>query len=100
MSTISSRSRVVVTGCGVISPIGCSLQTAWHNLLNGVCGITKLKDKRFEMLPCKIAAKILDDDLQLEKHFTKSDLRAISSATAYALLAGESVIFLRMLPCS
>lgn len=89
MSSISSRRRVVVTGCGVVSPIGCTLQTAWNNLLNGACGITQLKDKSYETLPCKIAAKISEDDLQLEKYFAKSDLRAISPATAFALIAGK-----------
>ena len=31
--------RVVITGMGVISPIGNDVQTFWQNLLAGVCGI-------------------------------------------------------------
>lgn len=82
-----------MTGCGVVSPIGCSLQNAWRNLLDGVCGISQLKDKAYEGLPCRIAAKISAEDLQLEKHFTTSDLRAISPVTAFALLAGKCLPF-------
>lgn len=83
-----SRCRVVVTGCGVVSPIGCSVDIAWTNILNGLCGIRKLTDDVYSMLPCKIAAKIAEDDLKLEQFFTKSELRSLAPATAYALIAG------------
>lgn len=83
-----SRRRVVVTGCGVVSPVGCSVDIAWTNILNGFCGIRKLTDDVYGTLPCKIAAKIAEDDLKLEDHFTKSELRALAPATAFALIAG------------
>ena len=35
--------RVVVTGMGVISPVGNDLGTFWVSLKNGVCGIDKIK---------------------------------------------------------
>ena len=31
--------RVVVTGMGIISPVGNNVETYWKNLLDGVCGI-------------------------------------------------------------
>ena len=34
--------RVVVTGMGVITPVGNDLDTFWNNLKNGVCGIDKI----------------------------------------------------------
>jgi beta-ketoacyl-acyl-carrier-protein synthase II len=34
--------RVVVTGLGVVSPVGNDRQTAWSNLLNGVSGIREI----------------------------------------------------------
>lgn len=83
-----SRRRVVVTGCGVVSPVGCSVDVAWTNILNGFCGIKKLTDDVYSELPCKIAAKILEGDLKLADHFSKSELRALAPATAYALIAG------------
>lgn len=79
--------RVVVTGLGVVSPVGCNVQTAWTNILTGFCGITRLTDTAYDNLPCKIAAKILD--LKLEEHLSKSELRSIAPATAYALIAGK-----------
>lgn len=81
--------RVVVTGLGVISPVGCNVPTAWNNVLSGFCGISRLTDPAYDTLPCKIAAKIRESDLKLEDHFSKSELRAIAPATAFALLAGN-----------
>lgn len=86
-----SRRRVVVTGIGIISPIGCNTEIAWKNILNGFCGIKKLEDIAYETLPCKIAAKITDNELNLNDHFTKSELRSIAPASAYALLAGKRI---------
>lgn len=82
------RRRVVVTGCGVISPIGCDTATAWNSILNCSCGIRML-DSKYESLPCKIAAKISEEDLNLAAHFSRSELRSLAKTTVYALMAGK-----------
>lgn len=83
----NQRRRVVVTGVGIVSPIGCSVETAWKNVLNKVCGIKKLP-AAYDSLPCKIAAKIDENELKLNERFSKSELRSLSLATAYSLIAG------------
>lgn len=85
----TNRRRVVVTGVGVVSPIGCNVQLAWKNLLSGYCGVKALKDSKYDSLPCKIAATITEDEIKLQDHFSKSELRSIAPATAYALIAGS-----------
>ena len=51
--------RVVVTGLGLVSPVGVGVKHAWKNLLNGHCGITSLTDKpEYEKLPVQIAAVV------------------------------------------
>lgn len=87
-----NRRRVVVTGVGIISPVGCNTELAWQNIQKGFCGIKQLKDPGYESLPCKIAAKIDDNDLKLSETFSKSELRSLAPATAYALMAGKLVI--------
>jgi len=52
--------RVVVTGMGVISPIGNDVQTYWKNLVKGVCGIEKIEDPLVDELPCKVWALVKD----------------------------------------
>lgn len=83
------RRRVVVTGIGVVSPVGCDTKSAWKNVLDGYCGIKSLEDPTYGSLPCRIAATIDVQDLKLSEHFAKSELRSIATATAYALIAGS-----------
>lgn len=88
---MSSR-RVVVTGLGLTSPIGCSVQEAWQNLLSSKCGIKKLPDK-YSHLPCKIAAFIdRTTDLQVDQHFTKTELKTMAPATCLAVIAAKEAL--------
>lgn len=50
--------RVVITGMGIISPIGNSISTYWNNLKNGVCGIDIITAFQEYDLPVKIAGQI------------------------------------------
>lgn len=86
---IVSKRRVVVTGVGVVSPIGCNTTAAWNGILNGSCGIKSLHCQQYETLPCKIAAKVNEEDLKLTEHFSKSELRSLAKTTVYALIAGS-----------
>ena len=52
--------RVVVTGTGVISPVGNDTETYWKNLLDGVCGIDFIKSIPTDDLPVKIAGEVKD----------------------------------------
>lgn len=52
--------RVVVTGTGVITPVGNDVQTYWKNLLDGVCGIDFIKSIPTDDLPVKIAGEVKD----------------------------------------
>lgn len=52
--------RVVVTGTGVISPVGNDTDTYWKNLLDGVCGIDFIKSIPTDDLPVKIAGEVKD----------------------------------------
>ena len=52
--------RVVITGMGVISPVGNDIPTYWENLKNGVCGIDYITAFPTENLKVKIAGQIKD----------------------------------------
>lgn len=70
--------RVVITGMGVISPVGNDVQSFWKNLCNGVCGITYINDFPTEDLPVRIAGTIKDfnpENYGMDKPFIrKQDL--------------------------
>ena len=52
--------RVVVTGTGVVSPVGNNVADYWKNLLGGVCGIDFITSIPTDDLPVKIAGEVKD----------------------------------------
>ncbi|GKV84249.1 hypothetical protein PEC301296_05610 [Pectobacterium carotovorum subsp. carotovorum] len=40
--TLTNHKRIVVTGCGIISPLGCGTDIVWRRLLEGRSGIRTL----------------------------------------------------------
>jgi 3-oxoacyl-[acyl-carrier-protein] synthase II len=66
--------RVVVTGAGVITPVGNDVRTFWDNLLNGYCGIDLITSIPVDDLPVKIAGEVKDFnpvDYQIEAPFAR-----------------------------
>mgnify|MGYP002708625918 CR=1 FL=1 len=54
--------RVVITGLGVITPVGNDKETYWNNLINGVNGIDFIKSFPTDDLTVKIAAEVKNFD--------------------------------------
>lgn len=78
--------RVVVTGMGVVSPVGNDLQTYWKNLKAGVCGIDFIKSIPTDELPVKIAGEVKDfnpADYGIEPPFARKQ----DKFTIYAVAA-------------
>ncbi|MEE9376213.1 MAG: beta-ketoacyl-ACP synthase II [Rhizobiaceae bacterium] len=50
--------RVVVTGIGMVSPLGGSADSTWENILAGKCATKRVTDFEVEDLPAKIACQI------------------------------------------
>ena len=55
-----SERRVVVTGIGVISPVGNDLQTFWKSLIEGRSGIRRFQAFDSTKFDCKIAGEVVD----------------------------------------
>ena len=79
--------RVVVTGTGVITPVGNDVNTYWKNLLDGVCGIDFIKAIPTDDLPVKIAGEVKDfnpADYGIETSFARKQDRFSVFAVAAA----------------
>lgn len=79
--------RVVVTGTGVISPVGNDVKTYWDNLLAGVCGIDFIRSIPTDDLPVKIAGEVRDfnpADYEIEAPFARKQDRFTIFAVAAA----------------
>ena len=55
---MENKRRVVVTGTGVVTPVGNNIETFWKSLLDGVCGIDFITEFPVEDLPVKIAGEV------------------------------------------
>lgn len=79
--------RVVVTGMGVVTPVGNDVSTYWNNLLKGVCGIDFIKSIPTDDLPVKIAGEVKDfdpADYEIEAPFARKQDRFTIFAVAAA----------------
>lgn len=79
--------RVVITGMGVISPIGNDVNTYWENLLGGVCGIDFIRSIPTDDVPVKIAGEVKDfnpADYGIEPGFARKQDRFTIFAVAAA----------------
>lgn len=88
--------RVVVTGTGVITPVGNDVRTYWKNLLDGVCGIDFITSIPTDDLPVKIAGEVKDfnpADYGIEPPFArKQDKFTIYAVAAAVQAVGQSGI--------
>ncbi|PZC81695.1 hypothetical protein B5X24_HaOG212139 [Helicoverpa armigera] len=82
------KRRVVVTGLGVVSPLGTGTELVWQNILKGQCGIVALPGNEYSKLPCRIAGLIPSEkDDVVAKALSKSNLKSMAPATCLALVA-------------
>ncbi len=82
--------RVVITGLGVISPVGKNYEEFFSNLMGGRSGIRRMKTEFFEDLVVRIAAPI--QDFNPNDHFTKSQMAGIERFSQFALVAAEQAV--------
>ncbi|AIM21284.1 beta-ketoacyl-ACP synthase II [Serratia sp. SCBI] len=53
-----SNRRIVITGMGAVSPLGCGVETIWQRLLKGESGIRALPDEIVADLPVKVGGQV------------------------------------------
>ncbi|MFW6189869.1 MAG: beta-ketoacyl-ACP synthase II [Planctomycetota bacterium] len=85
-----SKRRVVVTGIGVVSPLGDDRETVWGAVSQGQSGIRRITSFDTSEYKVHIAGEIADFD-PLE-HFTKRELGRLDRFVQFALVAANSAI--------
>jgi 3-oxoacyl-[acyl-carrier-protein] synthase II len=82
--------RVVVTGMGVASPLGCELNGFWSALAAGCSGVISLEEGIFSNLPSKIGAVVRDYDES--QYFDPKEARRMSRSSQLGLVAAKQAI--------
>ena len=78
--------RVVITGMGVISPVGNNLSDFWQNLVAGHCGIEQIKGFDEYDLPISVAGQVKDFDPEANG-LNRNDVRRSDMYCQFALAA-------------
>jgi 3-oxoacyl-[acyl-carrier-protein] synthase II len=84
------KRRVVITGLGIVSPLGSGVENFWKAMVSGKSGvalITKFDPAQFDS---KIAAEVKDYDPAV--HFNPKDSRKISLFIQYAVVAAREAV--------
>ena len=83
--------RVVITGMGVVTPVGNDIETFWSNLKNGTSGITTIDAFNTTGYDCQIGGQVRDFD---PKQFFKNpkDVRRTDRFTHLAMAAAKKAI--------
>ena len=81
--------RVVVTGMGLISPLGNSVNESWSNCIKGCSGISK-NEVDLEDMPVKVGGRIHDFDPT--QYIDSKDVRRLDTFVQYGVSAGIQAI--------
>jgi len=82
--------RVVVTGLGLVTPIGNSVEATWTALMNGQSGADRIKRFDVENFPVKFACEIKDFDPL--NYVEKKEARKMGAFIHYAIAAAQEAV--------
>ena len=81
-----ARRKVVVTGLGIISPVGIGVSEAWGNIVAGRSGITRINRFDASGLPTQIAGEV--KNFEVAKWLAPKEARRFDTFIHYGLAAG------------
>lgn len=82
--------RVVITGIGLVTPVGNNVNEFWENIKNGKHGIGKITHFDTSDSKIKIAAEI--KNFEPEKVLDKKEIRRLEPFSIYALYAAQEAV--------
>ena len=85
-----SRRRVVITGLGVVSPVGNDVATTWQNILAGRSGIGPITRFDASAFTCRIAGEVRG--FAIEDYLPAKEARHFDTFIHYGLAAGAQAI--------
>ncbi|EGW38617.1 3-oxoacyl-[acyl-carrier-protein] synthase 2 [Desulfosporosinus sp. OT] len=84
------KHRAVITGMGVVSPVGNQLDEFWNNLIEGKSGIGLLTRFDTEQLPTKVAAEV--KDFEPTEWINKKESRHMDRFAQFAIAAAKMAL--------
>jgi 3-oxoacyl-[acyl-carrier-protein] synthase II len=85
-----SKRRVVVTGLGIISPVGSTVKSAWDAVVGGVSGIGPITKFDVSAFPVRFGGSVRDFDVT--QYITPKDARRMDEFMHYGVAAGIQAV--------
>jgi 3-oxoacyl-[acyl-carrier-protein] synthase II len=93
--------RVVVTGLGLVTPLGTGVDESWNNLINGRSGIRRIERMEISDLPSQIGGQVMRPEdppvdgvtpFDAEDWMPKKDLKKVDDFIVYAMAATTQAV--------
>ena len=89
--------RVVVTGLGIVSPLGCGVEINWKRLIAGDCGFKRIDSFEVSDLACQIAAVVprgsaADGAFNPDEWFDPKEQRKVDDFIIYGVTAATQAL--------
>lgn len=81
------KHRVVVTGIGIVSPIGTGKENFWKGILEGTCGIKHISSFDTSAFKVKVAGEITD--FEASDYIAKKEAKRMDRFTHFAIAASK-----------
>jgi 3-oxoacyl-[acyl-carrier-protein] synthase II len=94
---MAAMRRVVVTGMGIVSPLGIGVEHVWRRLIEGHSGIGAIQSFDVADLPCRVAGTIprgskADGKLDVAEWVPPKDHKKMDRFIQYAMAAGSEAV--------
>ena len=85
-----SKRRVVITGLGIVSPVGIGVTASWANILAGKSGVSRISKFEPEPFSSQIAGEVKGFDAT--QYISAKDARRMDTFIQYGLVAGIEAV--------
>lgn len=85
-----SKRRVVITGLGIVSPVGNTVASAWENIVSGKSGITRITRFDASGFASQIAGEVKDFDIQ--QYLSAKEARRMDIFIHYGMAAAIQAV--------
>ncbi len=85
-----AKRRVVITGLGIVSPVGIGVTQAWQNIVAGKSGITRITRFDASQFASQIAGEV--NGFDVTQYLSAKDARRMSTFIHYGLVAAMEAV--------
>lgn len=87
---MSDRRRAVVTGLGIVSPLGCAVETVWDRMIHGRSGVRAIQSFDASMFDSRIAAEVVD--FNADEFIPKKEQRRMDPFCRYGIASAKMAV--------